>query len=128
VNIPLLYSFGGHGAILGTILGYAVSDLIMIFYVIKYTKFDYIQAGKSILRITLYSAVMGAAVVMMRTILDFCIPGKGYMKSLITVVLCAGTGAAVYFILVWKSNIASDILGKQIYRIPFLKRLKKAVN
>ncbi|MFD3445967.1 oligosaccharide flippase family protein [Microbacteriaceae bacterium 4G12] len=127
-NIPLLYLFGGHGAVLGTILGYGISDVIMIVYIIKYTEFNYIKTGKSILSILIYSAVMAACVIALKMFFNTFMPHATYIKSFLIVVTCGITGALVYLLLAIKGRNTSDILGSQLHRIPLLKRYKKATH
>ncbi|WP_020060505.1 putative polysaccharide biosynthesis protein [Bacillus sp. 123MFChir2] len=125
VNTPLLYLLGGHGAVLGTILGYLVSDVIMLYCIVKYTKFNIVKTSKTILLITIYSAAMSAVVVGAKTLLKWLIPGQSYIESLIIVVVCGSLGGIVYFAFVFTSGLASDILGDRINRLPLLKKLKR---
>ena len=46
VNTPLLHLFGGHGAVLGTILGYLVSNVIMLYCIVKFAKFKIGETAK----------------------------------------------------------------------------------
>lgn len=46
VNTPLLHLFGGHGAVLGTILGYLVSNSIMLYCIVKFAKFKIGETAK----------------------------------------------------------------------------------
>nr|MBU6864005.1 polysaccharide biosynthesis C-terminal domain-containing protein [Streptococcus oralis] len=74
VNTPLLHLFGGHGAVLGTILGYLVSNVIMLYCIIKFAKFKIGETAKTVLLITIYSAAMSAVVIALKAILKCMIP------------------------------------------------------
>lgn len=73
VNTPLLHLFGGHGAVFGTILGYLVSNVIMLYCIIKFAKFKIGETAKTVLLITIYSAAMSAVVIALKTILKWMI-------------------------------------------------------
>ncbi len=126
LNVPLLYMFGGHGAVIGTILGYLVSDVIMIYSIIKYTEFDYRKTSKVILSILTYSFIMAAIVIVARLLLSSLIPGQTYFKSFIIVIVCGGLGAITFLWLSLRGSLTSGILGSQIKRIPMLKRFAKS--
>lgn len=124
-NIPLLYLFGGHGAVIGTILGYAVSDAIMVYCIIKYTHFEYIKTRNVIIRILLYSLIMAAVVTIARLLLTSFIPGQSYMKSLLIVIFCGSLGGISFLWLSLRDTVTSNILGTQLQRIPIFKRFVK---
>ncbi|MBC6974741.1 polysaccharide biosynthesis protein [Bacillus sp. Xin] len=125
VNTPLLYLLGGHGAVLGTILGYLVSDIIMLYCIVKFTKFDIAETAKTVFLIIIYSAAMSAVVIGLKAIIGWLIPGQPYIESLLIVIICGAVGGFVYFAFVLTSGLASHILGDRISRLPVLKKLVK---
>ena len=125
VNTPLLHLFGGHGAVLGTILGYLVSNSIMLYCIVKFAKFKIGETAKTVFLITIYSAAMSAVVMALKAILTWLIPGQTYMESLLIVVICGAVGGLVYLLFVLTSGLASHILGDRIQRLPILGKLVK---
>ena len=125
VNTPLLHLFGGHGAVLGTILGYLVSNVIMLYCIIKFAKFKIGETAKTVLLITIYSAAMSAVVIALKAILKWLIPGQSYIESLLIVCICGVAGGLVYLLFVLTSGLASHILGDRIQRLPVLGKLVK---
>lgn len=125
VNTPLLHLFGGHGAVLGTILGYLVSNVIMLYCIIKFAKFKIGETAKTVLLITIYSAAMSAVVIALKAILKWMIPGQSYMESLLIVFICGAVGGIVYLLFVLTSGLASHILGDRLHRLPILGKLVK---
>jgi len=125
VNTPLLYLLGGHGAVLGTILGYLVSDIIMLYCIVKFAKFDIAETAKTVFLITIYSAAMSAVVIGLKAIIGWLIPGQPYIESLLIVIICGVVGGIVYLTFVLTSGLASHILGDRIGRLPILKKLVK---
>lgn len=123
VNTPLLHLFGGHGAVLGTILGYLVSNIIMLYCIVKFAKFKIGETAKTVFLITIYSAAMFAVVIALRAIISWIIPGQSYIESLIIVFICAAAGGLVYLLFVLTSGLASHILGDRIRRLPVLGKL-----
>ncbi|MEN1935190.1 polysaccharide biosynthesis protein [Paenibacillus sp. 102] len=125
VNTPLLYLLGGHGAVLGTILGYLVSDIMMLYYIVKFAKFDIRETAKTVFLITIYSTAMSAVVMGLKAIVGWLIPGQSYIESLLIVIVCGAVGGIVYLAFVSTSGLASHILGDRIGRLPVLKKLVK---
>ncbi|MEK4738060.1 MULTISPECIES: putative polysaccharide biosynthesis protein [Bacillus] len=125
VNTPLLHLFGGHGAVLGTILGYLVSNIIMLYCIVKFAKFKIGETAKTVFLITIYSAAMSAVVIVLRAFISWIIPGQSYVESLIIVFICASAGGLVYLLFVLTSGLASHILGNRIQRLPVLGKLVK---
>ncbi|UNP83333.1 putative polysaccharide biosynthesis protein [Bacillus mycoides] len=125
VNTPLLHLFGGHGAVLGTILGYLVSNIIMLYCIVKFAKFKIGETAKTVFLITIYSAAMSAVVIVLRAFISWIIPGQSYVESLIIVFICASAGGLVYLLFVLTSGLASHILGDRIRRLPVLGKLVK---
>ncbi|PED09625.1 putative polysaccharide biosynthesis protein [Bacillus pseudomycoides] len=125
VNTPLLYLLGGHGAVLGTILGYLVSDIIMLYCIVKFAKFDIAETAKTVFLITIYSAAMSAVVIGLKAMIGWLIPGQPYIESLLIVIICGVVGGIVYLTFVLTSGLASHILGDRIGRLPILKKLVK---
>ncbi|MDL2418441.1 polysaccharide biosynthesis C-terminal domain-containing protein [Bacillus shihchuchen] len=97
VNTPLLHLFGGHGAVLGTILGYLVSNVIMLYCIVKFAKFKIGETAKTVFLITIYSAAMSAVVMALKAILTWLIPGQSYIESLLIVVICGAAGGSFTF-------------------------------
>jgi len=124
-NTPLIYLLGGHGAVLGTILGYLVSDIMMLYYIVKFAKFDIAETAKTVFLITIYSAAMSAVVMGLKAIVGWLIPGQPYIESLLIVIICGAVGGLVYLTFVLKSGLASHILGDRIQRLPVLGKLIK---
>lgn len=125
VNTPLLHLFGGHGAVLGTILGYLISNSIMLYCIVKFAKFKMGETVKTVFLITIYSAAMSAVVMALKAILTWLIPGQSYMESLLIVVICGAVGGIVYLLFILTSGLASHILGDKIQRSPILGKLIK---
>ncbi|MED3382805.1 polysaccharide biosynthesis protein [Bacillus tropicus] len=125
VNTPLLHLFGGHGAVLGTILGYLVSNIIMLYCIVKFAKFKIDETAKTVFLITIYSAAMSAVVMALKVILTWLIPGQSYIESLLIVVICGAAGGIVYLLFVLTSGLASHILGDKIQQLPVLGKLIK---
>lgn len=125
VNTPLLYVLGGHGAVLGTILGYLVSDAIMLYCIVKFAKFDIKETIKTVCLIIIYSGAMSAIVMALKAMIGWFIPGQSYIESLLIVIICGVVGGFVYLLFVLTSGLASRILGNRIQRLPILGKFIK---
>ncbi|EMA6343230.1 oligosaccharide flippase family protein [Bacillus cytotoxicus] len=125
INTPLLYVLGGHGAVLGTILGYLVSDAIMLYCIVKFAKFDIKETVKTVCLILIYSSAMSAIVIALKAMIGWFIPGQPYIESLLIVIICGVAGGFVYLLFVLTSGLASRILGNRIQRLPLLGKFIK---
>nr|WP_275296795.1 polysaccharide biosynthesis protein [Bacillus sp. REN10] len=120
LNPLLLHSFGGHGAIIGTIIGFSVSNLMMFVVIVKYTKFQIRALLNSSLSICASSLMMMISILLLKWGSSFVLEGAHYIHSLIIVFISVIIGGLVYSFLSMKSTHALDVETKKM----ILRKLK----
>ena len=119
VNTPLLHLFGGHGAVLGTILGYLVSNVIMLYCIIKFAKFKMGETAKqySLLRFTLGNVCCCNCI---KSNFKMVNPWTILYRITAYCIYMWRCRRVVYLLFVLTSGLASHILGDRIQRLPIL--------
>ncbi|MFC7787009.1 MULTISPECIES: polysaccharide biosynthesis protein [unclassified Rossellomorea] len=117
LNIPLIRLFETQGAVIATVIGYAVAILINLYIIKKYARYQF----RLILRRTMFigalNAIMAVVVLVLYGVLvQFLNPESGF-QSIILVAVCGGVGALVYFYLSLRSKLADRLFGDKVARI-----------
>ncbi|WXB93558.1 polysaccharide biosynthesis protein [Bacillus sp. FJAT-52991] len=120
LNPILLHLFEGHGAIMGTMIGFVVSNLIMFVIIVKYTKLHIKSLLKSLFFVCLYSLIMMMSILSLKWVGTFILEGNHYIDSLIIVLVSVFVGILVYSSLVMKGKHALDAETKMM----ILQKLK----
>ncbi|PAQ15790.1 polysaccharide biosynthesis protein [Bacillaceae bacterium SAOS 7] len=108
LNPMLLHLFEGHGAIVGTMIGFSVSNLIMFVIIVKHTKLHLLALVKNLFYICAYSLMMMTSILLLKWGGAFMLDGERYIHSLMIVLASVGVGIFVYSALVMKSTHALD--------------------
>jgi O-antigen/teichoic acid export membrane protein len=117
LNIPLIRLFETQGAVIATVIGYAVAILINLYIIKKYARYQF----RLILRRTMFigalNAIMAVVVLVLYGVLvQFLNPESGF-QSILLVAICGGVGALVYFYLSLRSKLADRLFGDKVARI-----------
>lgn len=126
LNIPLIKLFGTEGAVYATALGYATSIVINLVVIRYYAFYSLRPLMKKIGVILLLNAIMAIIVVAVYALLSLVFSAESAGHALFITLLCAGAGAAVYFILGQKTGLLDQMAGSRLDRIKQKLRLKKA--
>ncbi|WRP05787.1 polysaccharide biosynthesis protein [Rossellomorea aquimaris] len=117
LNIPLIRLFETQGAVIATVIGYAVAILINLFVIKKYARYQFRLIMRRTMFIGALNAVMAVVVLVLYGILvQFLNPESGF-QSILLVAICGGVGALVYFYLSLRSKLADRLFGDKITRI-----------
>lgn len=117
LNIPLIRLFETQGAVIATVIGYAVAILINLYVIKKYARYQFRLIMRRTMFIGALNAVMALVVLVLYGILvQFLNPESGF-QSILLVAICGGVGALVYFYLSLRSKLADRLFGDKITRI-----------
>lgn len=117
LNIPLIRLFETQGAVIATVIGYAVAILINLYIIKKYARYQFRLIMRRTMFIGALNAVMAVVVLVLYGILvQFLNPESGF-HSILLVAICGGVGALVYFYLSLRSKLADRLFGDKITRI-----------
>ena len=117
LNIPLIRLFETQGAVIATVIGYAVAILINLYVIKKYARYQFRLIMRRTMFIGALNAVMAVVVlVLYRILVQFLNPESGF-QSILLVAICGGVGALVYFYLSLRSKLADRLFGDKITRI-----------
>lgn len=117
LNIPLIRLFETQGAVIATVIGYAVAILINLYVIKKYARYQFRLIMRRTMFIGALNLVMAVVVLVLYGILvQFLNPESGF-QSIILVAICGGVGALVYFYLSLRSKLADRLFGDKITRI-----------
>lgn len=117
LNIPLIRLFETQGAVIATVIGYAVAILINLYVIKKYARYQFRLIMRRTMFIGALNAVMAVVVIVLYGILvQFLNPESGF-QSILLVAICGGVGALVYFYLSLRSKLADRLFGDKITRI-----------
>jgi O-antigen/teichoic acid export membrane protein len=117
LNIPLIRLFETQGAVIATVIGYAVAILINLYVIKKYARYQFRLIMRRTMFIGALNTVMAVVVlVLYRILVQFLNPESGF-QSILLVAICGGVGALVYFYLSLRSKLADRLFGDKITRI-----------
>ncbi|MGM0853586.1 MAG: putative polysaccharide biosynthesis protein [Bacillota bacterium] len=117
LNIPLIRLFETQGAVIATVIGYAVAILINLYIIKKYARYQFRLIMRRTMFIGALNAIMAVVVLVLYGILvQFLNPESGF-QSILLVTICGGVGALVYFYLSLRSKLADRLFGDKITRI-----------
>ncbi|WP_042345224.1 putative polysaccharide biosynthesis protein [Bacillus massiliigorillae] len=117
LNIPLIRIFETEGAIYATSLGYLVATLINFFVIYYFTGYSYKLVFKRTVLMGIFTLVMGVVVVLLTSGLSMFLNPEHLFPAFITIVIGAGIGALVYFLLAVKSKLAYRLFGDRLLRL-----------
>ncbi|HEX7063572.1 MAG TPA: polysaccharide biosynthesis protein [Bacillales bacterium] len=122
LNEPLLRAFHEIGAVFATDIGFICSVTLNLLVIRTYVSYRFIFVLKRGLLILIFAALMAVVVwlVTMPIRGDDSVPGS-YTEAIFTMISGVLIGGACYFWLVYRSNLAGQILGD---RFSVLKRKK----
>ncbi|HEX7063592.1 MAG TPA: polysaccharide biosynthesis protein [Bacillales bacterium] len=124
LNSWLLTIFHEIGAILATDIGYICSITLNVIIIGYYTQYKFTFIAKRTVLILLFSAVMGIMVWLVTLPFKVGHPlpeNWSWLWALIIMIVGVAVGAACYFWLALRSNLAKQVLGN---RFSFAKRRK----
>ncbi|WP_044340311.1 putative polysaccharide biosynthesis protein [Rossellomorea aquimaris] len=117
LNIPLIRLFETQGAVIATVIGYAVAILINLYIIKKYARYQFRLIMRRTMFIGALNAIMAVVVLVLYSVLvQFLNPESGF-QSIILVAICGGVGALVYFYLSLRSKLADRLFGDKVTRI-----------
>src|SRR5690606_15910848 len=111
LNIPMIKWLEVDGAILATMIGYAVTCTINIAVIHKTLQYNAKVAMLRILLICILTVIMTIVVSVMYFILQWIAPVDSKLLALLYVLLCAAAGAIVYGYLALRLGLAQKLLG-----------------
>lgn len=128
MDVPFIYLFNNlglppyYGAIAATILGNAVSIIIVITFLYKKYNIDFFKQYKVFLKIILAVLTMVLAL----TGLTYIVPlTAGRITSVFIIALYAVIGALIYFLFTYKTNTIEEVFEKDMVKF-IKKKLKKS--
>lgn len=128
MDVPFIYLFNNlelppyYGAIAATILGNAVSIIIVITFLYKKYNIDFFKQYKVFLKIILAVLTMILAL----TGLTYIVPlTAGRITSVFIIALYAVIGALIYFLFTYKTNTIEEVFEKDMVKF-IKKKLKKS--
>lgn len=128
MDVPFIYLFNNlglppyYGAIAATILGNAVSIIIVIIFLYKKYNIDFFKQYKIFLKIILAVLTMVLAL----TGLTYIVPlTAGRITSVFIIALYAVIGALIYFLFTYKTNTIEEVFEKDMVKF-IKKKLKKS--
>lgn len=123
LNIPLIKSMQISGAVLATALGYATAIMINLIVIKMFSRYHYRFVWRRSLLIVIFTAIMWLCTGIVYKLLHQFLSPASKSQSVIIVLICGLTGAAIYFYLGLKSGLAHRLFGDRIDR--FTSKLKK---
>ncbi|WP_018394196.1 polysaccharide biosynthesis protein [Bacillus sp. 37MA] len=126
LNIPLIKMFETEGAVYATALGFVSSITINLFVIRYFAGYSLRSIGKKISLIVLFNVVMSIVVFGLYSLLSLVLSPASLWPSFLTIIICAATGAIVYFALSSKSGLLDTLFGSRLDGIKRKLRLKKA--
>ncbi|WP_046176650.1 putative polysaccharide biosynthesis protein [Domibacillus indicus] len=126
LNIPLIKLFETEGAVYATALGYVTSTIINLAVIRYYADYSFRPLAKKMGLIAVFNAVMAVVVMVIYGILSLVLSTEKDIPALLIIVICAGAGAVVYFVLSEKSGLLADVFGSRLDGLKRKLRLKKA--
>lgn len=127
LDVPLMYVFnklGFHafyGAILATILGYAVSYTISLIKLKKELKFNYKEITKNIKKVLIPSITMTLVLLIINIFVKLNIGGS--LKIIIICLTYALLGGITYLSISYKMGLLSEVFGEE-FTEKIIKKLK----
>lgn len=128
MDVPFIYLFNNlelppyYGAIAATILGNAVSIIIVITFLYKKYNIDFFKQYKVFLKIILAVLTMILAL----TGLTYIVPlTAGRITSVFIIALYAVIGALIYFLFTYKTNTIEEVFEKDMVKF-IKKKFKKS--
>ncbi|MFL2104408.1 polysaccharide biosynthesis C-terminal domain-containing protein [Desemzia sp. FAM 23991] len=122
LQYPLLAAFKTHGMLVSTMIGFAVSSLIIIHAMYQTEHFNLGLLSRRTLLITIFSVIMAIATTVVRELLYLFIPVSDRGLALVVILIVALVGVAVYGYLIFKSRLADKVIGTKA--TTFRKKLK----
>ncbi|WP_042474504.1 putative polysaccharide biosynthesis protein [Bacillus ndiopicus] len=117
LNIPLIKWLEVDGAILATMLGYAVTCAINIAVIHRTLQYNAKVAMRRILLICILTVTMTVVVSIVQFILQWIAPADSKLLALVYVLVCAAAGAGVYGYLSLRLGLAQKLLGERVTKI-----------
>lgn len=117
LNIPLIRMFETEGAIYATSLGYLAATLINFYVIYYFTGYSYKVVMKRTMLMAIFTGVMGIIVVLTEYGLSFFLDSKSFFPAFLMIIIGAGIGALVYFLLAVKSKLAYRLFGDRLLRL-----------
>ncbi|MCT6925069.1 polysaccharide biosynthesis protein [Metasolibacillus sp.] len=117
LNIPLIKWLEVDGAILATMIGYAVTCVINITVIHRTLQYNAKVAMRRILLICILTIVMTLVVSIIYAVLQWIAPADSKMLALVYLLICAAAGAGVYGYLSLRLGLAQKLLGARVKKI-----------
>ncbi|MEH6944767.1 putative polysaccharide biosynthesis protein [Bacillus sp. JJ722] len=117
LNIPLIRMFETEGAIYATSLGYLVATVINFFVIYYFTGYSYKLVFKRTMLMGIFTLIMSVVVVLTMNGLSLFLNEERFFPALIMIIIGAGVGALVYFLLAIKSKLAYRLFGDRLLRL-----------
>ncbi|WP_404468755.1 oligosaccharide flippase family protein [Sutcliffiella horikoshii] len=123
LNYPLIFFMEAEGSIVATAIGYMASVVINLWAIQKFTGFSYSIVLRRGMLMTIFNAIMIAAVLVVLQLLEGFIPySEGRLQAIIVVAVSGLVGAGIYFFLSYRSNLLMYLFGN---RFSFLNRKER---
>ncbi|CAK8053722.1 putative polysaccharide biosynthesis protein [Eupransor demetentiae] len=118
LQLPLVYTLQGMGALLASAIGMGYS----VYYMLKYSEEHY-QVGLTTVASDVggaffASAIMAIVVYLFLAVLNVLLPGSGKVANTVETILAVGVGGIVLLPLYSYFGLADKILGSYLQRLP----------
>ncbi|MDQ0220296.1 polysaccharide biosynthesis protein [Peribacillus cavernae] len=124
LNIPLIKMFETEGSIYATTLGYLAACLINMYVITYFTGYRYKLVIRRTLLMFVFTVIMMIVVFGVESVLTLGLNPEARFQAVLITAVCAIAGAAVYFILSLKSQLAQKLFGNRIERLQKKLKLK----
>jgi O-antigen/teichoic acid export membrane protein len=117
LNISFINMFETKGAVYATALGYIGAILIQLLVIKNYAKYPFLFVWRRSLLIVIFAGIMwGGTEVVYKLLLLLLSPASKF-QSLVIIIVCAATGAVIYFYLGLKTGLVNRLFGDRVDRI-----------
>jgi O-antigen/teichoic acid export membrane protein len=114
VQLPLIRLFEAYGPLLATMIGFAVSNYLILAKLHEQTHFNKKKVMKRILLILILSLMMFVVTLIFRFLLGLFIPVDHKITAFILILLVMAIGVVVYGYLALSSRLADKLLGSRV--------------
>jgi O-antigen/teichoic acid export membrane protein len=117
LNISFINMFETKGAVYATALGYIGAILIQLLVIKNYAKYPFLFVWRRSLLIVIFAGIMWAGTEVVYKLLLLLLSPASKFQSLVIIIVCAATGAVIYFYLGLKTGLVNRLFGDRVDRI-----------
>ncbi|WP_265459350.1 putative polysaccharide biosynthesis protein [Enterococcus sp. HY326] len=112
LQIPMIWLFEVYGPLIATFAGFAVTCYFIVKKIHEVTRFNRLLTLRRMTLITIFTAIMTVAVMLVKHLTYFVLDPSSKVQSLVIILIVAAVGAALYGYMALASGLAEKLLGR----------------